>query len=209
MQEGRFGEKRMSVRSGLQALAEARDDSTIVVTNQGSARIWPLLAEHPLDFHYNPSTMGGAIPFGLGLALAQPSLHVIVVSGDGALTMSLGSLISAAAAGPGNLTIVVLDNGMYEVTGGQRTAASAAQVDYAALARAVGFPSAFVFDDETNWRREILEAINSPGPRLIAIRVEAALPADMSTSLPPVSERLARISEAIRRCTSLKASERP
>ena len=45
----------------------------IVVTNQGSARIWPKLRSRPLDFHYNPSTMGGAIPLGLGLALAQPS----------------------------------------------------------------------------------------------------------------------------------------
>ncbi len=60
------------LRDALKVLVESRDDSSVVVTHQGSARLWPQLVEHPLDFHYNPSTMGGAIPFGLGIALAHP-----------------------------------------------------------------------------------------------------------------------------------------
>ena len=81
---------RMAVRDALGVLVRCRDDRTLVVTNQGAARVWPLLESHALDFHYNPSTMGGAVPFGLGLALAKPALHVVVVSGDGALSMRIG-----------------------------------------------------------------------------------------------------------------------
>ena len=193
------GNSRMSVRSALEVLTHWRDDATLVVTNQGSARVWPLLTEHPLDFHYNPSTMGGAIPFGLGLALAKPQLHVVVISGDGALHMSLGSLISVVAANVQNITIVVLDNGIYEVTGGQKTAASEANVDYVALAKSVGFPSAFGFSETGNWRDEASAALTSTGPRLISLRVERADPEDMATTLLAISMRLRDIQRQLSR----------
>jgi len=157
-----------------------------------------LIANHSLDFHYNPSTMGGAIPFGLGLALANPLLHVIVISGDGALTMSLGSLISVIATGATNLTVVVLDNGIYEVTGGQKTAASVADVDYVALARSVGFRSTFGFDQEMMWSEQGPTIVTAPGPRFVSLRVEKALPDDMVTPAMPISEQLTRLSQAIK-----------
>lgn len=188
---------RMTVRGALAVLAELRDDKTIVVTNQGSARVWPLITNHSLDFHYNPSTMGGAIPFGLGLALANPLLHVIVISGDGALTMSLGSLVSVIATGATNVTVVVLDNGIYEVTGGQKTAANMAGVDYVALAGSVGFHAAFGFDRETIWREEGRTVMGAPGPRFVALRVEKALPEDMATPALPIADQISRLTKAI------------
>lgn len=189
---------RMSLREALNILIDVRDDSTLVVTNQGSARVWPQLTDHPLDFHYNPSTMGGAIPFGLGLALALPSHQVLVVSGDGALVMNLGALISVVAAKATNLTVIVLDNGIYEVTGGQKNAAGQAGVDYEKLAESVGFRSAFCFDDAAMWREQAKSAIESLGPRFVTLNVDAALPSDLATSLPPVSERLSQFAEALR-----------
>src|SRR3954469_590197 len=82
----------MPVVAALQVLIDLRRDDQVVVTNQASARIWPKLSQRALDLHYNPSTMGGAIPLALGLAIAQPDRQVLVVSGDGALLMNLGSL---------------------------------------------------------------------------------------------------------------------
>jgi hypothetical protein len=89
--------------AALQVLADLCTADQIVVTNQGAARIWPKLRSRALDFHYNPSTMGGAIPLALGLALAQPGREVVAVSGDGSLLMSLGSLVSVVSAGAANL----------------------------------------------------------------------------------------------------------
>lgn len=193
---------RMSVRAALGVLADLRDDETVVVTNQGSARVWPLIAEHALDFHYNPSTMGGAIPFALGLALAKPSLQVIAISGDGALTMNLGSLISVVASGADNLTVVVLDNGIYEVTGGQKTAASIARVDYVTLARSTGFRSTSGFCDEASWRAHAPTAMAAQGPRFVSLRVHLALPFDMSTTSTQITDQLQRLSQGIKNLRS-------
>ncbi len=188
------GRERMAVRAGLQILADARDENTVVVTNQGASRVWPLLATHPLDFHYNPSTMGGAVPLGLGLALGRSDRQVIVVSGDGALLMSLGSLVTVVASGATNMTVVVLDNGMYEVTGGQRTPGSMAAIDYEALARSIGFVTSMTFSDSVEWREKAGDALRSPGPRLISLRVAAAQAADMLTPATPMAEQLGRLS---------------
>jgi len=78
------------------------------------------------------------VPLGLGLALAQPERAVLVISGDGALSMNLGCLVTLIDSGAANLSIVLLDNGVYDVTGGQKTAAAREGVDFAGVARAIG-----------------------------------------------------------------------
>ena len=54
--------------------------------------------------------MGGAAMIGLGLALAQPSRTVLVITGDGEMLMGIGSLATIAVQAPRNLSIVVQDN---------------------------------------------------------------------------------------------------
>ena len=81
--------------------------------------------------------MGGAAMVGLGLALAQPGVPVLVLTGDGEMLMGLGSLATIAAQGPPNLRIVVLDNEQYGETGQQPTH-TATSTDLAAVARACG-----------------------------------------------------------------------
>ena len=63
--------------------------------------------------------MGQSPSIGLGLAPARPDREVIVFTGDGSLLMNLGCLVTLAASGATNLTLIALDNGIYEVTGGQ------------------------------------------------------------------------------------------
>jgi sulfopyruvate decarboxylase subunit beta len=145
---------RMPVEQALEHLQRRRRDNEIVVTNQSSARLWPTLSDHRLDFNYNPSTMSGAVPLAVGLAMAKPDREVIVLSGDGSLLMSLGCLVTTVASGVTNLSILLLDNSMYEVTGGQQTAASRLPVDYAGLARAAGFRQVARFNQLEDWQQE-------------------------------------------------------
>lgn len=187
----------MPVVAVLQVLADLCCDDQIVVTNQGSARIWPKLSRRPLDFHYNPSTMSGAIPLALGLALAQPQRDVLAVSGDGSLLMSLGSLVTVVASGATNLTVVLLDNGLYEVTGGQETPAARSAVDYAGLARAAGFPSAAEFRDLADWQTQAADVLALPGPRFVHLVVSAAPPEYLTSSTPPLAEQLAGLQHAL------------
>jgi len=185
----------MPLIPALEVLRERRRDQ-IVVTTMGSAREWPRLSQHPLDFHYIPSAMGHAPMLALGLALAQPQREVIAFNGDGCMLMSLGCLVTIAASGAVNYTLIVLENGVYEVTGGQNTAGDAAQTDFAALARAAGFKSVASFADLDQWRAQVDETLALPGPRFILLRV--ARVADYELYSPgPTGERLARFRAAL------------
>jgi len=183
----------MPVVAALQVLIDLRTDDQIVITNQASARIWPKLADHALDFHYNPSAMGGAIPLAVGLALVQPQRHVLVVSGDGSLLMSLGSLVTAASGGAANLTIVVLDNRLYEVTGGQKTPATDAAIDFPTLARAAGLATIAGFADLANWRNSAASFLQLPGPRFVSLYVSRTPPEYLAFKTPPIADQLARL----------------
>src|SRR6201996_2186748 len=83
--------------------------------------------------------MGGAVMIGLGLALAQPKLPVVVITGDGEMLMGIGSLATGGLQKPANLTIIVLNNECYGETGGQVSHTSAA-ADLVGVARSCGIP---------------------------------------------------------------------
>ena len=74
----------------------------------------------PQNF-YMLGSMGLAVPIALGVALAQPRRKVFALEGDGSILMQLGSLSTVAARAPTNLCIVIMDNGAYQITGGQPT----------------------------------------------------------------------------------------
>lgn len=163
---------RMPVEDALRILGTLTQPDQVVVTNQMAARLWPHVRNTHLDLNYNPSTMGGAVPFALGLALSQPAREVIVISGEGALLMSLGSLVTVVDSGVKNLTVVVADNGMYEVTGGQRTPASRNGTNFCGLATAAGFAGVASFDRLDRWERKAADCLSGPGPRFVQLRVD-------------------------------------
>lgn len=199
--------RRMSLRAALELLVELRGDGDVVVTTMGAAREWPKISRHPLDFHYVPSTMGGGIPLALGLAMAQPHRPVMVVSGDGSLLMSLGALVTVVDSGAANLTVVLIDNGVYEVTGGQRTAAAGtdfastdfASTDFGNLARACGFPNVTQFWDLEDLRRRASDVLRRPGPRLMWMMVRPVSEDYTLTPPGPMAERLPRFRQALQR----------
>ncbi|MCH2203200.1 MAG: thiamine pyrophosphate-dependent enzyme [Fuerstiella sp.] len=190
---------RIPLRDSLSTLAGARLDTDVVVTNMGASRVWPLIENHRLDFHFNPSTMGGAIPLAMGIALAQPQRQIIVISGDGSLLMSLGSLVSVAAAGCSNLSIVLLDNGIYDVTGGQKTAAVDAGVRFDETARSVGFESVAMFDDAASWQADAAGFLRAKGPGFCWLKVAPALSEDMMTQQEPMGVQIERLRTELER----------
>lgn len=113
-------------------------DDRLIVTGLGSAAND---VAHITDFSPRAFTMDGAMgaacPVGLGLALARPEREVVVVTGDGELLMNVGVLATIAWQNPANLTVIVVDNELYGLTGGQRTATSAV-TDLAGMAGAAG-----------------------------------------------------------------------
>ena len=72
---------------------------------------------------YNADTLhtthGRPIAFATGVKLGLPDKHVMVVSGDGDLTAIGGNHLIHAARRNINLTVVLINNGIYGMTGGQ------------------------------------------------------------------------------------------
>lgn len=128
-------------RRAVVARVLERRETLIVVSGLGAPTYDVAAAgDHPRNF-YLWGAMGGATMIGLGVALAQPDVPVLVITGDGEMLMGLGALATIAAQQPGNLSVLVLDNELYEETGAQPTH-TALGTDLAATARACGIADA-------------------------------------------------------------------
>ncbi|SRR5258705_12725797 len=68
---------------------------------------------------YLVGAMGSVIPLSLGISLAKPEISVLGIEGDGSLLMNMGALITLKRYSQGNVSILLLDNNIYESTGGQ------------------------------------------------------------------------------------------
>jgi len=79
------------------------------------------LAEPDHDVFYMQGSMGMAPSIGLGIALGT-ARDVVVINGDGALLMSLGTTHTIRDHAPANYFHYVLDNGCHESVGGQPVA---------------------------------------------------------------------------------------
>jgi phosphonopyruvate decarboxylase len=194
----------MPLREVLAAVREARRDSDIVITTMGSAREWMAMGSHPLDFIFVPSSMSQATSLGLGLALAQPERRVIVCNGDGSMLMNLGSLVTITAAAPQNLSVILFDNGVYEVTGAQPTPGSpegraeGESVDFAAMARACGFESVRRFSELGEWRTGVGSELARRGPNFIVLDIAPVPGAPGPRSPGPAAVRAQAFMAALR-----------
>lgn len=184
----------MTHLQALEILATHRGDA-IIVSTMGSAGIWPALSDTPLDFAYIPSSMGQGVPLGLGLALVQPARQVVVMTGDGSLLMNLGCLVTVANY-PANLRILLIDNGLYEVTGGQDTVGSG-KTDFAGLARAAGIQRVFHFMEAASWQESIGEVLTGWGPVFVWLKVVGEY--GKKTPSPPrtMREQISRLQTAL------------
>ena len=133
--------------------------------------LWAAGRDRPENF-YMLGSMGLAAPIALGVAVAQPKRKVFALEGDGSLLMQLGCLSTIAARAPRNLTIVIWDNGIYQITGGQHTPAAAARTDFVAIARASGLPNSHWAADEAEFDALVDRALAEDGPQVIGCRID-------------------------------------
>ena len=162
--------ERRSVVASL--LAERKE--TIVVGGLG-ASTYDIAAAGDHDRNlYLWGAMGGAVMIGLGIALAQPTLPVVVITGDGDMLMGMGSLATVGLQRPKNLTIVVLDNEVYGETGGQASH-TGTNTDLVGVAKACGIADARAI--ATMGEIEAFASTmqdTSKGPRFASIKIDAA-----------------------------------
>ena len=158
------------------------DEAVIAGIGNTNFDLW-MAGPRPQNF-YMLGSMGLAIPIALGVAIAQPKRGVIAIEGDGSLLMQLGCLATIGKIRPTNLIAIVMDNGIYQITGGQPTATSAT-TDLVAIGKGAGIASANWATDETTFESLLDQALTTPGPHLIAARIDAA-PATGTTERDPM-----------------------
>jgi thiamine pyrophosphate-dependent acetolactate synthase large subunit-like protein len=166
-------------RDLVRTLLEDRGD-TVVIAGLG-APAWDITAvgDTPLNLPLWGG-MGAAAMIGLGLALAQPSRRVVVITGDGEMLMGLGSLATIAVQRPSNLAIVVQDNEHYGETGMQETHTGHG-VDLAAMARGAGFQQTMTVT-AAEQVPALRDAVRADGLLFAVVKVAAA---PLKLVLPP------------------------
>jgi thiamine pyrophosphate-dependent acetolactate synthase large subunit-like protein len=144
-------------------------------------------AGHRPQNFYMLGSMGLAFPIALGVALAQPNRRVFALEGDGSLLMQLGCLSTIATLKPKNLTMVVMDNGIYQITGAQPTPAASA-TDLMAVAIGCGLTNSTWAADEADFERLIDQSLTASEPMLIGVRIDDK-PGTGTTRRDPVQIR--------------------
>jgi thiamine pyrophosphate-dependent acetolactate synthase large subunit-like protein len=167
-------------RDVVTELLRARGD-LLVIAGLGAPN-WDISAvgDHPNNFPLW-GAMGAASMIGFGLALAQPKRRVLVITGDGEMLMSVGSLATIAVEAPPNLTIAVLDNERFGETGMQKTH-TASGVDLAAMAAAAGIKTSRIVRTQTEVTEIRDLAHQGSGPVFAQIKID---PESLVFVMPP------------------------
>ena len=147
------------------------------------------------------ASIGYGLPGGIGACLAAPDRPVVAISGDGGFNMTLGDLESARRIGCG-LTVIVVNNAasgyvkalQHAMMGGRYQSADLIEMDYAAIARAMGCGGIRVEDPEalTLALRQGME--ESDRPTIIDVVVTR----DPAQMLPAVDNRTVQIKQGDR-----------
>jgi thiamine pyrophosphate-dependent acetolactate synthase large subunit-like protein len=134
--------------------------------------------------------MGGALPTALGLAAALPNKRVLCVSGDGDLLMSMGTLATIATTKTRNLTIICVDNALYQETGGQKSHTGLG-VDLAKVAEGCGFPIVYSITNEEELNKgSCLIDSKTNGPLFILLKVDKSKPPQYSRNWNACEEKI-------------------
>lgn len=169
----------MDRREVVADLIKGRGDA-LIVTGLGSTCYDFGTQDHPNTF-YLWGGMGAAAMMGLGLALAQPSRRVVVVTGDGEMLMGFGAFATIGAKAPKNLSLVVIDNEHYSETGMQPTHIGRG-VSLEGVAKACSFPTARTIYSKDELAKAVPEIFGGGGLSFHDIKV--------STKRYPMSIRL-------------------
>ena len=164
----------------VKKILEGADDNLLVIAGLGSSN-WDITeaGDRPLNMPLW-GAMGAPVGMGLGLALAQPGKRVLVITGDGDMLMSLGSLATVATQQPENLAIVVLDNEKFGETGNQATHTSprnngptdsGAGTDLSLIAKGCGIADAGIVREAGEVAQLVKDARTKKGPVFRVVKV--------------------------------------
>jgi acetolactate synthase-1/2/3 large subunit len=181
--------------------------SSILVADGGFAGHWTglLYDTKSPGRHFIPdrglASIGYGLPGGIGAALAAPAAPVVAITGDGGFNMTLGELETARRANIG-LTIVVVNNAasgyvkalQHAMFRGRYQSSDLVEMDYAAIARAMGCNGIRVEDPD-----QLGAALRTGlGERTRPTVLDVVVTRDPARMLPAVDNRTVEIKQGDR-----------
>ncbi|MCP4900257.1 MAG: hypothetical protein GY906_25070 [bacterium] len=168
-------------------LLQLEDDDIVVAADGAIAREAHRFRDRLRTF-YMLGSMGQVASISLGLALSRDE-RVIALDGDGNLLMGFGGTALVGGLKPANLYHLVLDNGCYATTGGQRCLSR--EVDLAAAAQGTGYCWSERCDDPETVDDRIRDWLSSPAPAMLCVNVDPGDP-DPALRIPMTPQEMAR-----------------
>jgi sulfopyruvate decarboxylase subunit beta len=157
----------------LTKLTELREDRDVVIATMTAGMLWPEYSKSDMDL-VSMAPMGMASAFGHGVALGRPDLGVIIVDSDGSILMNLGTLVTIGGTQPKKFLHIILENGGYDITGGQSLPGTGTQM-IPEFAKSVGYAQASRVADLAEFEQALEKAMtdmhNGVGPILLSVVV--------------------------------------
>ena len=120
---------------------------------------------HDSDF-LTVGSMGHSSQIALGIALNRPERRIVCIDGDGAVIMHMGGMSTISTMAPGNMTHIMINNGVHDSVGGQPT--TSRDIDIHGIAESMGYKH--VFTVET--KEELEKALEcKEGPVFLQVMV--------------------------------------
>jgi len=145
-------------------------DTVLIASTGFNGRELYAIEDRPNQL-YMVGSMGCAGSLGLGLSLVRPDRKIIVIDGDGAVLMRMGSMAMVGAYAGDNFYHLLLDNHVHESTGGQATVSSA--VNFQAIAAASGYRCVFPTTARSN---DIAGFLQAKAPAFLPIETCRGVP---------------------------------
>ncbi|HBI04382.1 MAG TPA: phosphonopyruvate decarboxylase [Paenibacillaceae bacterium] len=139
--QGKNKEDQLPARfDALKVINSLKDTHTIQLATTGkTGRELYELEDAPNNL-YMVGSMGCINSLGLGLSLTRKDRDIIVLDGDGALLMRMGSMATNGTNSPANMLHILLDNNTHDSTGGQNTVSH--NIDFVNIAASCGYTNA-------------------------------------------------------------------
>ncbi|MEU6332499.1 thiamine pyrophosphate-dependent enzyme [Streptomyces sp. NPDC047049] len=144
------------------------ENAAVFVGNGLNPRALHAIADRDENF-YMMGSMGLALPLAIGFS-RRSGRTALAVEGDGNTLMGMSAMALAPAA-RGPLVHIVLDNQVYESTGGQRSPAPG--FSFVGVARAARYATAVSVTDPEAFSEALSEAVGAMQPGFIHVRTAA------------------------------------
>lgn len=153
----------------LRTINQSKDENTIQLATTGKTGRELYEIEDAANNLYMVGSMGCASSLGLGLACTRKDKDVVIIDGDGAILMRMGSLATNGYYRPENMLHILLDNQSHDSTGGQRTVSH--NVNFVEIAAASGYENSYYVHSLEELQAKIAEWKKTKGLTFLYLKI--------------------------------------